>query len=164
MQIFIRTTGDRSIEQFGNLDYKVLMDRERTGCRGYFEQLQQLKKIDDDILLLEDDIRLRDNFFECLLSLIEMTDNKYIINMSQPTATIKLFQPKDFFWTRAVYYPKGSIAEFMSNYTEECLNYSQYYDKIQATMMQDKYVGVPSIMTIIDLDFPSIMTYSEGKN
>jgi hypothetical protein len=164
MQIFIRTTGDRSIEQFGNLDYKVLMDKERTGCRGYFKQLQQLKSIDDDILLLEDDIKLRKNFFECLNSLIEMTNNRYIINMSQPTGGIKLCNPADFMWTRAVYYPKGSISSFMKNYSDDSLEVSQYYDKIQATLMTDKYVGCPSAMTIIDLNLKPIMTYEKGKN
>ena len=162
MRIFMRTTGERSLEQFSGLNYEVLMDAERTGCVGYFKQLMCLAEVDDDILLLEDDIKLKDNFFECLNSLVEMSDNKYIINMSQPKATLKLYAPTDFSWTRAVYYPKGSIKKFMKNYTDECLKVSQYYDKIQATLMEDKYIGSPSVMTIVDLNLPHLMKYVEG--
>ena len=159
MKIFIRTTGERSLEQFKDLDYVVLMDKEKTGCRGYFEQLKYLSTLNEDILLLEDDIKLKNNFFNCLNDLVEMTSNRYIINMSQPNGIIKLFEPNKFFWTRAVYYPKGSISKFMQYYTEDSLNVSKYYDKIQQTLMKEKYVGVPSIMNIIDLNIPSLMNY-----
>lgn len=159
MKIFIRTTGERTLEQFKDLDYVVLMDREKTGCKGYFKQLQELSKIDDDILLLEDDIKLKKSFMDCLNDLIEMTNNKYIINMSQPNGIVKFFEPKDFFWTRAVYYPKGSIADFMKNYSEDLLNVSKYYDVIQQHLLKDKYIGVPSIMNIIDLGVKSLMNY-----
>ena len=61
--------------------------------------------------------------------------------------------------SRAVYYPKGSISKFMRNYTDDCLCISKYYDKIQQTLMTEKYIGVPSIMNVIDLDTPSLMNY-----
>ena len=159
MKIFIRTTCERSLEQFKDLDYELLIDKEKIGCRGYFEQLKYLATIEDDILLLEDDIKLRPSFFECLNSLIEMSNNRYIINMSHPNGIIKLFEPDKFFWTRAVYYPKGSISKFMQNYTDDYLSVSKYYDKIQQTLMTEKYIGVPSIMNVIDLDTPSLMNY-----
>lgn len=159
MKIFIRTTGERSLEQFKNLDYVVLMDKEKTGCRGYFEQLKYLSTLDEDILLLEDDIKLKKSFFNCLNDLVEMTNNRYVINMSQPNGVVKFFEPKDFFWTRAVYYPKGSIEKFMTNYNEDYLKLDKYYDKIQQHLLVDKYIGVPSIMNIIDLDIPSLMDY-----
>lgn len=163
MKIFIRTTGDRSLEQFKDLDYTPLMDRERTGCKGYFKQLQELSLIEDDILLLEDDIKLKKSFFQCLNDVIEMSNNKYIINMSQPNGVIRFFEPKDFFWTRAVYYPKGSIKEFMEDYTEEYLKLDVYYDKIQQHLLKNKYIGVPSIMNIIDLELPPIMKYNNDN-
>lgn len=97
MLIFIRTTGERSLKQFENLNYQVLMDKEKTGCKGYFKQLEYLSTLDDDILLLEDDIKLRPSFMTCLKDIIEMSDNKYIINMSQPNGTIRLFEPKFFY-------------------------------------------------------------------
>lgn len=159
MKIFIRTTGERSLEQFKDLDYVVLMDKEKTGCRGYFEQLKYLATLGEDILLLEDDIKLKKSFIPCLNDLVEMTSNKYIINMSQPNGVIKFFEPKDFFWTRAVYYPKGSIAKLMKNYNEDMLNISKYYDIIQQSLLEDKYIGVPSIMNIIDLEMKSLMNY-----
>ncbi len=161
MKIFIRTTGERSLDQFNDINYEVLMDKEKTGCAGYFKQMKQLSEIDDNILLLEDDIVLKNNFFDCLNSLIEISNNNYIINMSQPTATLKLFDPKDFVWTRAVYYPKNSIAEFMKNYSEDYLKLSQFYDKIQAVLMEDRYIGSPSIMTITDLCLVSLMNYKK---
>ena len=99
MKIFIRTTGERSLEQFKDLDYVVLMDKEKTGCRGYFEQLKYLATLGEDILLLEDDIKLKKSFMTCLNDLIEISNNRYIINMSQPNGVIKFFEPKDFFWT-----------------------------------------------------------------
>ena len=37
MKIFIRTTGERSLKQFGNLNYQVLLDEKKTGCRGFFK-------------------------------------------------------------------------------------------------------------------------------
>ena len=159
MKIFIRTTGERSLEQFKDLDYVVLMDKEKTGCRGYFEQLKYLATLGEDILLLEDDIKLKKSFMTCLNDLIEISNNKYIINMSQPNGVIKFFEPKDFFWTRAVYYPKGSIEKFMSNYTEDYLKLDKYYDKIQQHLLVEKYIGVPSIMNIIDLDLKPLMNY-----
>ena len=159
MKIFIRTTGERSLEQFKDLEYGILMDKERTGCKGYFKQLNELAKYKDDILLLEDDIKLKSNFFEVLNDLIKISRNKYIINMSQPNGSIKLFKPKEFFWTRAVYYPKGSIKKFMKYYSEEDLKISKYYDIIQQSLMTKDYIGVPSIMTIIDLGEKSLMNY-----
>ena len=159
MKIFIRTTGERSLEQFKDLDYTVLMDKEKTGCKGYFKQLQHLATLDEDILLLEDDIKLKKSFMTCLNDLIEMSNNKYIINMSQPNGVIKFFEPKHFYWTRAVYYPKGSIKEFMANYTEDMLNLSKYYDIIQQSLMTSKYIGVPSIMNVIDTGDKSLMNY-----
>ena len=159
MKIFIRTTGERSLKQFDKIEYKILLDEQKTGCKGYFEQLKTLSTIDDDILLLEDDIQLKKTFFKCLNDIIEMTNNKYIVNMSQPSGLIQLCEPKQFYWTRAVYYPKDSIKNFMSNYDESYLNESKYYDIIQQRLLIDKYIGVPSIMNIIDLDLPSIMKY-----
>lgn len=161
MKIFIRTTGERSLEQFKDLDYTVLMDKEKTGCKGYFKQLKDLSKIEDDILLLEDDIILKKSFVICLNDMIEMTNNQYIINMSQPNGVVKLFEPKSFYWTRAVYYPKGSIKEFMINYKEDMLSISKYYDVIQQHLMKNRYIGVPSIMNIIDTNDKSLMDYSE---
>lgn len=159
MKIFIRTTGERSLDQFNNISYEVLLDKERTGCKGYFNQLKQLSSYNDDVLILEDDIKLKSNFFRVLEDMIEISGNKYIINMSQPTASVRLFEPKEFFWTRAVYYPKGSIKEFMNNYSDDCLEISKYYDVIQQYLMINKYLGIPSIMTIVDLDCKSLMNY-----
>lgn len=161
MKIYIRTTGDRSLKQFETLEYTALLDKERTGCSGYFKQLQELSNIDDNILLLEDDIKLRPWFMDSLNDLIKISKNKYIINMSQPYATIRLFEPKNFIWTRAVYYPKGSIAKFMKNYTEDMLKLDKYYDKIQSHLLVDKYIGVPSIMNIIDIKCKSLMNYKD---
>ena len=104
------------------------------------------------------------SFFSTKLNIIPINEkiksnNRYIINMSHPNGIIKLFEPDKFFWTRAVYYPKGSISNFMQNYTDDCLSVSKYYDKIQQTLMTEKYISVPSIMNIIDLDTPSLMNY-----
>lgn len=160
MKIFIRTTGERSLDQFKNLDYEILMDKEKTGCKGYFEQLKYLATIKEDILLLEDDIKLKQSFMPCLYSLIEMSNNKYIINMSQPSNVLMFFNPNEFYWTRAVYYPKGSIKKFMKKYNENLLTLDKYYDKIQQRLLLNKYIGVPSIMNIIDLDLKSLMNYN----
>lgn len=159
MLIFIRTTGERTLEQFKNIEYTLLLDKEKTGCKGYFEQLKHLATLDDDILLLEDDIILKKSFMNCLNDLIEMTNNKYIINMSQPNGVVKLFEPKQFYWTRAVYYPKGSLNKLMMNYSEDMLSISKYYDVIQQSLMFDKYIGVPSVMNIIDTGGKSLMNY-----
>lgn len=159
MKIFIRTTGERSLTQFDKIEYEILLDEQKTGCKGYFEQMKKLSTIDDDVLLLEDDIQLKKTFFKCLNDTIEMSNNKYIINMSQPSAIIQLCEPKQFYWTRAVYYPRESIKKFMAKYDESYLNESKYYDIIQQHLLIDKYIGVPSIMNLIDLNLPSIMTY-----
>lgn len=47
----------------------------------------------------------------------------------------------------------------MENYTEDMLKLDKYYDKIQQHLLVRKYIGVPSIMNIIDLDVPSLMDY-----
>lgn len=159
MKIFIRTTGERDISQFKDLEYQLLMDKKKTGCKGYFTQLEYLSSLEDDILILEDDISLKKSFFRCLEDLIKMSGNKYIINMSQPNGVVGFFEPKDFFWTRAVYYPKGAIKDFMSNYSDCLLDISPYYDVIQQHIMKNKYIGVPSVMNIIDLERDSLMNY-----
>lgn len=164
MKIFIRTTGERSLEQFKDLEYTPLLDKEKTGCKGYFKQLQYLSTLNDDILLLEDDIILKKSFMKCLNDLIEMSNNKYIVNMSQPHGVLQFFNPKQFFWTRAVYYPKGSISKFMSKYDESYLNLSKYYDVIQQSLMTEKYIGCPSIMNIIDTGDKSLMNYKKEGN
>ena len=127
----------------------------------FFKQLKYLSTLEDDILLLEDDIKLRPNFFSVLNDLIKLSQNNYIINMSQPTDRVYILKPQNFIWTRAVYYPKGSIAKFIKKYSKESLKISEYYDKIQATLMEEEYIGCASVMTIIDLNLKSLMDYSK---
>lgn len=160
MKIFVRTTGERSLEQFTDIEYTPLVDKEKTGRRGYFNQLKHLSTLEDDILILEDDIKLKKCFMTCLNDLVEATSNKYIINMSQPCNTIKLCEPKEFFWTRAVYYPKGSIKEFMKNYTDDMADSEPFWDRVQQKLMTKKYLGVPSIINVIDLNLASVTDHT----
>ena len=58
------------------------------------------------MLLLEDDIKLKKSFMPCLNDLIEMTSNKYIINMSQPNGVLsfkkKTLKKVFLFWVNEV--------------------------------------------------------------
>lgn len=107
-------------ESFSQIPYELLIDKERKPVESFIRQLEFLD--DYDVVLLEDDVILCDNFKEEIEKVIE-EHKEYVINF--------FTRPNDYFtsnynqiliYNQCTYYPKGTtkkIAEKMKEVMPE---------------------------------------------
>lgn len=128
MQIYVLTNGVRELDKsYNQIDYNLYYDYSNLPHKCYLNLLNQVKDINDDILILEDDLILCKNF----LSHIEPVINQYkgmILNFFwEPLRNIKntTIEQKGFCYTQCVFYPKGMINKFYNDLLEQNFSYAK---------------------------------------
>lgn len=115
MIIYVLTNGVRKIDKsYNQIIYNLYMDKDNNPRTCYLKLLKIAKKKKEDVLILEDDLLLCDNFLNHIEPIINEYKD-YIINFFwQPLRNIKktTIEKKGFCYTQCVYYPKGMIKRF----------------------------------------------------
>ena len=133
MKYIVRTTLERNLHQsFNQLKYELLIDKEHKIKEIFIEQL---KTINDDVVLMEDDIILCRNFKERIEEVINEHKDEDIINFFSLPMIFYLSKYKLFSYNQCTYYSKSfleKVIEFYNdknicNYTPE--NYIQNFLK-----------------------------------
>lgn len=139
MKYYVRTTEERSLNNFSNINYIKLVDSEKNPVKSMIEQLKEISN--DNSVFMEDDIILCEDFINKIENIINHFPNDIINFYFQPLKyqiTGKQLG-KNFVFNQCVYYPKGvakQIAEEMENILKTNFKFEQY-DKLQAKAMSN---------------------------
>ena len=139
MKYYVRTTGERDLSAYENLDYTPLFDYEHKPVESFIKQMRIISKTNS--LFMEDDIILCENFEEKVQEVVKRYPNQVINFFYQPLAYLFTGKVKGekFLYNQCVYYPKGiakKIADEMERLVEEGIKWTQY-DEIQAVAMKN---------------------------
>lgn len=128
MKIYVLTNGIRNLHNsYQQINYELYVDVTNNPHKCYIDLLNMVKDIEDDILILEDDLILCNNFLDRINSIINQYGN-YIINFFwQPLRNVKntTIETRGFCYTQCVYYPKGIINRFYNDLKEPDFCYSK---------------------------------------
>lgn len=127
MTIYVLTNGVRTLHKsYEQLKYNIYLDVSNNPHKCYLDLLRTVRH-SDDVLILEDDLILCDNFLKHIEPIInEYKDN--IINFFwQPLRRINrtTIEKKGFCYTQCVYYPKGMIDKFYDDLQEPNFSYAR---------------------------------------
>ena len=139
MKYYVRTTGERDLSAYKELDYTPLYDYEHKPVKSFIEQMRIISKTNS--LFMEDDIILCKDFEKKVAEVIKQYPNKIINFFFQPLAYLFSgeVEGKKFLYNQCVYYPRGiakKIADEMERLVEEGIKWTQY-DEIQAVAMNN---------------------------
>lgn len=108
MKYYVRTTGERVLHNsFKQIDYEILLDEKHELMKLFPKWLLQIS--DDDVVLLEDDIVLCDNFKERIEKIINEHPNDIINFFETPTVWYETRRKIDFTWNQCTYIPKDKL-------------------------------------------------------
>lgn len=128
MIIFVLTNGVRRIDDsYKQLNYILHFDIDNSPHSCYIKLLDIARDLHDDILILEDDLELCENFLQHVKEEVKKYSS-YIINFFwQPMRDIKhtTIETKGFCYTQCVYYPKGMIDKFFKDLKEPNFSYAK---------------------------------------
>lgn len=128
MIIYVLTNGVREIdESYKQIDYNLYYDINNLPHACYINLLKDVKDKDDDILILEDDLKLCKNFIDKITPVINEYKDKIINFFWQPMRNVKhtTIETKGFCYTQCVYYPKGMINKFYNDLQEPNFSYAR---------------------------------------
>ena len=106
LKYYIRTTGERVLDKsYSQINYELLIDTEHNARKSFVEQLEHLATLDDDIVILEDDLILCDNFEALIEKVIYKYKDKIINFFYYPESYFSTHEDENFTWNQCVYYP-----------------------------------------------------------
>lgn len=106
IKYYIRTTGERKMDSsYNQIKYELLIDTEHNARKSFVEQLERLAKLDDDVVILEDDLELCKDFKKKIESVIKENKDRVINFFYKPQKYFKTKIQKHFCWNQCVYYP-----------------------------------------------------------
>lgn len=128
MKIFVLTNGIRQLNNsYNQIEYILFLDKTKDIKRCYLELLKEVKDIDDDILILEDDLLLCKDFENRINEVISKYKNDIINFFWKPyyrrNDTHVSREKEGFCFTQCVYYPRGIINKFYNDLSNERIAY-----------------------------------------
>lgn len=107
MKYYVRTTGERVLDSsYNQIKYELLVDKEHKPNESFIEQLIMISG-DDDVVLLEDDLKLCKDFKKKIEAEIAKHPNNVINFFSRPEDYYTSHFSDDFLYNQCTYYPKG---------------------------------------------------------
>lgn len=115
MRIYVLTNSVRKIdESYKQIIYELFVDEDNQPHACYLNLLNKVRNLNEDVLILEDDLILCNDFLDKIEPIINEYKD-YIINFFwQPmrNVTRTTIENKGFCYTQCVYYPQGMINKF----------------------------------------------------
>lgn len=115
MRIFVLTNNIRKLDKsYNQIIYTLYIDVSNNKYWCYLDLLKEIKDIKEDVLILEDDLILCQDFLNHIEPIINQYKGSIINFFWQPLRTIKktTIEKKGFCYTQCVYYPEGMINKF----------------------------------------------------
>lgn len=113
IKYFVRTTRERTFNY--ELDYELLVDKEKKPVESFIKQLKYISQFDS--VLLEDDLILCKDFKNKIEDAIKRYPNDIINFFQNPEYYFETGYDSHFLWNQCTYYPKG-IALTLANEME----------------------------------------------
>lgn len=128
MKIFVLTNGVRELDpSYQQIIYSLYIDIYNQPHKCYLDLLDLARKEDDDVLILEDDLILCENFLDRIEPVIEQYKDMIINFFWEPLRNVKktTIENKYFCYTQCVYYPKGMINRFYKDLLTPNFSYAK---------------------------------------
>ena len=132
IKYFVRTTNERQLHvSYYQIDYELLVDKEHKPVESFISQIKMLAKLNEDIVILEDDLILCRNFSTKIEEIIKLYKDKIITFFYQPKDYIHTGKLVRFIWHQCVYYPKQIVKQLAEN-IEQIYEHSKlvHYDML----------------------------------
>lgn len=142
IKYFVRTTGDRKFKY--NLDYQLLVDKEKKPVESFIKQLKAISSFDS--VLLEDDLKLCRNFKERIEEVIRQYPKDIINFFYAPYSYFPTHVCKKFFFNQCTYYPKELTLK-IANKMEEIHNSLE--EKVQYDVLENMALNELGIRHIV---------------
>lgn len=128
MRIYVLTNGVRELDKsYNQIVYKLYIDNNNLPHACYLNLLNEARKQNEDVLILEDDLILCENFLDRIEPIINQHKDMIINFFWQPLRNIKntTIENKGFCYTQCVYYPKGMINKFYKDLKKPNFSYAK---------------------------------------
>lgn len=125
MQFIVRTTLERTLHKsFNQISYSLLIDKNHEVDKIFISQLESISN--DDVVLMEDDIILCENFKERVEEIIDKHKKEIINFFSYPFIYIQSGY-KNFSYNQCTYYPKEILQDIVRFYKEHKKPFNKTY-------------------------------------
>lgn len=140
IKYFVRTTGEREFNY--DLDYELLVDKEKKPVESFINQLKHISQYDS--VLLEDDLILCKDFKFKMEEVIKQYSN-YIINFfTAPDEYFTTRMNNTFYYNQCTYYPKGIASKLAAEMEKVYKRMPRaQYDVIEHNALT--HLGIPNI-------------------
>ena len=140
IKYFVRTTQEREFNY--DLDYELLIDKEKKPVESFINQLRLISE--SDSVLLEDDLILCKDFKNKIENVIKQYPNRIINFFTDPRVYFTTHLSSEFMWNQCTYYPKG-IGLIVANEMEKMHRQipSMPYDQVENNVL--KRLNIPHI-------------------
>lgn len=106
IKFYVRTTLDRVLDKtYNQIEYELLIDYEHNPVGSF---IKELKSINEDAVLLEDDLILCDDFKNKIEEVITKYPNTIINFFEDPNKYFTSHIKTNFAWNQCTFYPKGT--------------------------------------------------------
>lgn len=139
------------------VDY-ICIDRRMEGCKSFVDQLLLMNKLDDDILFLEDDIRLSPTQYEFILTVIKDNPDT-LINFSSRKGRDGMYHSDTFQFTQCVYFPRRILRDIVNNLDVDDFLSCTHYDIALRKLLKEDYLSIFYTKAITDMQLHSVMKY-----
>lgn len=128
MKIYVLTNNKRVLNKsYKQIVYNLYVDEKNEPHACYLNLLNLARKQKEDVLILEDDLILCDNFLDRIEPIIKKYGDKIINFFWQPMREVKhtTIEKTGFCYTQCVYYPEGMIDRFYKDLLEPNFSYAR---------------------------------------
>ena len=137
MKFFVRTTGDRKLDNsYNQIDYELLIDEKHNNKLAFAEQVNYLATLNVDVVILEDDLYLCKGFKSKIQKVINEQSNDIINFFYEPKRYFSESYCDSFIWNQCVYYPKHIVKLLSDNSKMFTLNFTRHHDRIEGLIFR----------------------------
>lgn len=168
VKYFVRTTLERQLDNsYSQIEYELLADTEHNPVKSFIDQLEYLGTLECDVVLLEDDLILCNEFKTKIEKVIKKYKNNIIQFFTLPSTYFTTHITDDTFkFNQCTYYPKGvlsKIANYMRKHSNDKFPYG--YDTIESWALKEyqlTYVVYRPCL-VQHIDYKSLISKCNGR-
>lgn len=158
MLTILRSVPTRSIDHLTPYVDLVFVDRMMTGCQSFVNQLYFMASLNDDVLFLEDDIKLSNHHISFIEDTIRNNPD-ILINFSSRRVNDGIVPPFTFQFTQCVYFPKRVLTKIIGNLDVDNFLKFSHYDAALREIIGEDYLSIYYEKAMTDMRLKSVMKY-----
>ena len=137
IRYFVRTTAERKLDKsYSQIDYNLLIDTEHKPIESFIHQLKYLSTVCTDVVLIEDDLILCEEFTNKIENAIKQYPDKIINFFCNYDTYFKTRESNEYSSNCCTYYPKR-ILSILADTMPKYIKYSTQYSWIENLALQE---------------------------